>query len=81
MNSNYTTFASISGNSMFHFDLPLSDEIEAIRSSRETLFSAAMSGDLEGDYALQEKWERILLFLGLGRVCPNFETKANKEVY
>ena len=76
-----TTFVSTSNNSIIHFDLPLSEEIEAIRSSRETLFSAAMSGDYEGDYALQEKWERILLFLGLRRVCPNLETKANKEVY
>ena len=81
MNSNYTTFTSTSGNSLVHFDLPLSEEIEAIRSARETVFSASMSGDYSSNIELQEKWERILLFLGLGRVCPNLETKSNKEVY
>ena len=55
-----TTF-SMEGK-MISFQLPIEGEIEAMNRASETSFSAfEVGGDF--DVPLQEKWERILLFL------------------
>lgn len=47
---------------MISFQLPIEGEIEAMNRASETSFSAfEVGGDF--DVPLQEKWERILLFL------------------
>lgn len=55
-----TTFAM--GRKMISFQLPTETEALIINRASETCFSAWQAG-ANFDVPLQEKWERILLFL------------------
>ena len=58
--TNCTTFTM--GGKLISFQLPLKEEIVALRRASETNVSAWEAG-AEVNFQLQEKWERILLFL------------------
>ena len=60
-NSKICTTFNLNGKTI-SFQLPIEEEIEAMNRASETNFSAWEAG---GDFniSLQEKWERILLFL------------------
>lgn len=58
--TNCTTFTL--GGKLISFQLPIKEEILAMRRAEETNFSALLIGG-EVDFQLQEKWEKILLFL------------------
>lgn len=63
MNETFTSCTTfVLGGKMISFQLPIEGEIEAMKRASETNFSAWEAG---GDFniPLQEKWERILMFL------------------
>lgn len=55
-----TTFSM--GGKMISFQLPAEEDIEAMKRASEVCFSAWEAG-ADFNIPLQEKWERILMFL------------------
>ena len=63
MNETFTPCTTFSmGGKMISFQLPAETEATIINRASETCFSAWEAGG-DFDVPLQEKWERILLFL------------------
>lgn len=63
MNETFTPCTTFSmGGKMISFQLPAEDESLAINRALESCFSAWEAGG-EFDVTLQEKWERVLVFL------------------